>query len=238
MCLKKYQILIVNWHRILIYFIILHVACLSPFNSFSQKFIPDYLKNKPITIVKGDTNIVFTVSNKDLYNPKEKVMYHYYFHREIGYSRGSYMGALIHGEYTCYTGFSHLAERGNYRYGSKVGTWYAWHENGELRCKTKWRNGQPFGKKIEFDTNGNITGRYKWKQRQWQLIVEKDKTETKALRKQKREQKKIIQSEKKEERKLKKAEKKNGIENEDGKKEKPKRKKNNKPKEDEETKKN
>ncbi len=179
-----------------------------PTKGSSQKFIPDYLKNRPVTILKEDTSFVFKITGKDVRNPNKKRMYHYLFHRELGQSRGSYLGNLVDGNFTCFIGKGRLLRQGEFKSGLKNGTWYTWHSNGEISSKTRWRKGKLVGKKIEYDLKGIESARYRWKDKKWQLIIPKDKEQVKNERKLKKEEKKTHRKAKSEERKLKRINKK------------------------------
>lgn len=58
-----------------------------------------------------------------------------------------------------------LKEKGNYRNGEKEGAWSFHHDNGQLRKKGNYRNSELEGEWITYYYNGQLRKKGKWKTR-------------------------------------------------------------------------
>ena len=146
--------------------------------SFINKNDLKFELRKKITLVQGQNELVFFITDKKINKAKAKYWYHYYFHRSINKVKGGYLGKLLHGKYVKITSEGRLLESGFFYNGLKDKTWYTWHQNGELSTKENWNRGKPLGEKIEYGNDGLITNKYTWFNNEWRADIESKERKT------------------------------------------------------------
>jgi len=147
--------------------VLLLVFCvLSPMSGFAKKFIPEYNRKKPITVVSGDTAVIFYIRKDGISNVREKRQYHYYFHGQVFQNQGAYLGHLLEGEFVRLDGNGRLLEKGTFKDGLKQGEWKRWYANGELKGEQLWRNGKPAKTRFEYTVDGDKI-KYCLKKNEW-----------------------------------------------------------------------
>lgn len=160
----KFQISIKNSVLLFVVFLLFSFA-----NDKVQKKI---IRNK-------NFDIHFFVSLKEKNTHKDKT-YFWYKSGEVHQSFGASGGELLHLEYIKYFKTNQLAEKGSFDYGLKVGVWKQWYDNGSLKEKINWKNGEKNGTCFFYDDKGLITtsGLYKnnIKNKVWVNYIKKDTT--------------------------------------------------------------
>ena len=147
--------------------VLLLVFCvLLPMSGFSKKFIPEYNREKPITLVSGDTALVFYIKKEGISNLREKRKYHYYFHGQVFQNKGAYLGHLLEGEFVRLDRNGRLVEKGAFKDGLKQGEWKRWYANGELKSEQLWRNGKSARTRFEYTVDGDKI-KYCLKKEEW-----------------------------------------------------------------------
>jgi antitoxin component YwqK of YwqJK toxin-antitoxin module len=90
--------------------------------------------------------------------------YYYWFSaNDIKTSRGGYDGKLLHGVYTEFYSNKNLKQKGEFKYGLKIGEWKSWNMAGEYEEIVNWKKGRKYGRFRMFNANGKVVkeGRYK-----------------------------------------------------------------------------
>ncbi|MFL5731298.1 MAG: toxin-antitoxin system YwqK family antitoxin [Cytophagaceae bacterium] len=89
--------------------------------------------------------------------------YYWYNANDIKTTRGGYDGKLLHGNYTEYYPNKNLKQKGEFKYGLKVGEWRNWNISGEFEEIYNWKKGVLHGKFKIYDSKGTLvkTGSYK-----------------------------------------------------------------------------
>jgi hypothetical protein len=88
--------------------------------------------------------------------------YYWYNANDIKITRGGYDGKLLHGNYTEYYPNKNLKQKGEFKYGLKVGEWREWNISGEFDQISNWKKGVMHGRYRIYDTKGKLikSGRY------------------------------------------------------------------------------
>lgn len=108
-------------------------------------------------------DITCYVSLKEKIPIKNNREYFWYKNGDIHYSYNGIGGPVLHDDYVKYYKSKQLAEKGNFKYGLKHGTWKSWYENGKLKETLTWKNGYKNGLYYEYDEKGGLvwSGSYK-----------------------------------------------------------------------------
>lgn len=94
---------------------------------------------------------------------QDELTYTWFKSQKIHMTQGNSSGNLLHGNFTKYHNNGQLAERGEYKYGLKVGKWTTWTPDGTLVSLLNYDNGQLKGNFITYTENGEIKERGKYK---------------------------------------------------------------------------
>jgi hypothetical protein len=90
--------------------------------------------------------------------------YYFWFSaNDIKTTRGGYDGKLLHGTYTEYYLNKNLKQKGEFKYGLKVGEWKSWNMAGEYEEIVNWKKGKKNGRFRVYNASGKVVkeGRYK-----------------------------------------------------------------------------
>ena len=153
--------------------LVLLFCVLLPLSGLSKKFIPEYNRKKAITVISGDTTLIFNIKNDGTGQIREKRFYHYYFHGKVLQSKGAYLGHLLEGEFVRLNGQGTLAEKGLFKNGFKNGEWKCWYLTGELKSEQVWRNGKSAQTRFEYSIDGEKI-KYRFYKGEW---IRKSKSE-------------------------------------------------------------
>ncbi|HXA01796.1 MAG TPA: hypothetical protein VNW99_07410 [Cytophagaceae bacterium] len=82
--------------------------------------------------------------------------YYWYKSNDIKITRGGYDGKLLHGNYTEYYPNKNLKQKGEYKYGLKIGEWRNWNIAGEFEQISNWRKGLQHGRFRIYDGKGKL----------------------------------------------------------------------------------
>lgn len=85
---------------------------------------------------------------------KNDRLYFWYQSDAINRNIGGYSGRLLDGKYTVFSRDKKLICSGNFKKGTKHGTWKRWNKTGGLLLDEKYRNGLLNGKVMRVDANG------------------------------------------------------------------------------------
>jgi len=126
------------------------------FLSISSDIQKKVIRNK-------DYDIELYVSLKKHSSFENNKMYYWYKSGEIHKSMTNAGGLLLHSDYMKYFRSNQLAEKGQFDYGLKDGTWKSWYTDGNIKTSIQWKHGHKHGDYITYDSlsNKQESGAYK-----------------------------------------------------------------------------
>lgn len=125
--------------------LIVFITCLSVTSDIQKKIIR-----------QDGFDIEFYVYLNTLNKTKEGRNYFWFKSGEIHHSISTPGGLVLHTEFNKYYRSKQLAENGNFEYGLKTGAWRNWHENGNLKTVTDWKDGLKHGQFLLYDEAGTL----------------------------------------------------------------------------------
>jgi len=125
-----------------IYFLIIMFVVIITGGCKSREFDYKNLTNK-VRVSTDSSSIVAELSSKFPQRLKYDRYYNWYDKGIIGLTQGGYSGKVISGDYTTwYLQNKQLREKGKYNMGLKVGKWFFWDKEGNLKQIQRWKNGK------------------------------------------------------------------------------------------------
>ncbi|MBX2828096.1 MAG: hypothetical protein KTR22_08030 [Flavobacteriaceae bacterium] len=123
-------------------------------------FTVSKIQKKVIRNKEFDIHFYVSLKNKEAQKDR---MYYWYKAGEIHKSQGATGGDLLHSEYQKYFKGYQLAEKGDFKYGLKTGTWKQWYPEGTLKTEESWSNGLLDGAYKGYDETGTLisSGKYR-----------------------------------------------------------------------------
>jgi len=98
-----------------------------------------------------------TIDIKKKAKVKPEKFYSWFDNTSIHQTQGGYSHYLLHGPYLRFSyPDNQLVEKGNYKTGVKNGVWLCWYDNGVLKEKCNWKNGNLNGRKEFYDRKGQL----------------------------------------------------------------------------------
>lgn len=99
-----------------------------------------------------------------IFHPKSDVFYYWYKNNIINRTMGGYDGRLLDGYSDIfYRESGNLFTKGLFQKGLKVGIWFEWYPNGQVKVKSSWKQGKLNGISEEFDDSGRLLKRLNYK---------------------------------------------------------------------------
>lgn len=154
---QVYKLLHYNLPKIRLFFCL--IICL-----YSSTIYGQTSPTREIVVYCGDTTINTRIFIK---NPKIKIKARsfYFWHRQdtINSTQGGYTGKLLHGNTEFFAPQKVLIKQGQFKQGLKVGKWQEWHPNGFIKKVEYWKEGALSGYSWEYDQQGQLASRRKYK---------------------------------------------------------------------------
>lgn len=91
---------------------------------------------------------------KAIDNTKKGRNYYWFKSGQVHQSNSSSGGLVLHNSFKKYYRSKQIAEIGNFEYGLKTNAWKSWHENGNLKTYTDWKDGLKHGNFMLYDETG------------------------------------------------------------------------------------
>ncbi|KAA9324902.1 toxin-antitoxin system YwqK family antitoxin [Adhaeribacter soli] len=150
------------------YLLTLAFFCFFYYPSYSQYSIKGKNKDEitKMYITYGDSIANFYVLNEIKsykIKPQEDRTYSWFRANQVHFTQGAFMGKLLSGDYLLFYRDGNIIEKGNIKKGQKEGKWARWHNNGRIKKKEVWRNGNKHGYSEVFDPAGNLVFKGKYK---------------------------------------------------------------------------
>lgn len=123
------------------------------FSSF--KAIPSDDIQKKIIRSQGFDIECYVSLKKEKSFHNEKV-YYWFKSGAIHNSLAASGGLLLHSSFTKHYKSNQLAEKGEFHYGVKNGSWKEWYENGKIKRINSWKKGVKNGLFSSYDSLGNM----------------------------------------------------------------------------------
>ena len=133
-----------------------------PLISNAQLLFPETMQ---VTINLDESTLKFNTfeDEEDLLFTNKFRNYYWYKTNELLTTQGGYEGRLLHGEFTELYDSKSLKRKGEFRKGTKQGSWRYWNTEGALTAMTKYRAGRRSGRSLRFDDQGYISESHRYK---------------------------------------------------------------------------
>jgi antitoxin component YwqK of YwqJK toxin-antitoxin module len=113
--------------------------------------------SRKVNICRGDTMIVAELLNNSKSPTISPMRYYYWFSANgIHVNKGGYSGILLHGQYTEYDKNNNLLQKGNLKYGNKIGIWMCWYPSGKVKEIMHYKGGMLSGKCMKYEPDGKL----------------------------------------------------------------------------------
>jgi hypothetical protein len=133
-------------------------------SSLKQPMFNDLKVTSSITKSFRDSTIVFHVEAiSENHKPDFSRRYFWFHQGELKNTQGNFTGKLLHGTYEMFDRNGTMLGKGNFDNGLMDDDWLTWYDNGNIKARYYWKNGERIGNFREFDRQGRTTKKGKFR---------------------------------------------------------------------------
>ncbi|HWZ23306.1 MAG TPA: hypothetical protein VNW06_11665 [Cytophagaceae bacterium] len=141
--------------RGLLFILLLTISVLPGFSQSYQKLMDGVeYKNRVHIHCPTYQAVTYVYDGDKVIRVRDDLFYYWFAASDVKKTQGGYDGKLINGEYAAFYLNKNLKEKGNFRYGLKVGIWKSWYISGRYSEIANWKKGELNGHYSSYDSSG------------------------------------------------------------------------------------